>query len=219
MCGRFFILATPRDVADLFELANVPDITPLFNIAPSQPVAVVRVADQMRELAHLRWGMIPPWAKDGKLAPINARSETAADKPTFRHAMRKHRCLIPTSGFFEWQATGAKKKQPFCIRLADDKPFAFAGLWECWHGTDGDVETCCILTTDANELMRPIHDRMPVILDPQHFERWLDPKEQDAAVVTPLLQPFSSERMKAYPVSTWVNDPRHNDARCLEPAA
>ena len=218
MCGRFFILATPRDAADLFLLAGVADVTPLFNIAPSQPVPVVRGADQARELAHLRWGIIPPWAKDAKIAPINARSETAADKPTFRHAIRKRRCLIPTSGFFEWQATAANKKQPFCIRLADDKLFAFAGLWERWHGADGDVDTCCILTTHANELMRPIHDRMPVILDPQHFERWLDPKEQDAAVVTPLLQPFPSERMRAYPVGAWVNDPRHNDARCLEPA-
>src|ERR1700676_4923775 len=173
MCGRFFILASPGELADLFQLAGVPDLAPRYNIAPTQPVAVVRAADQARELVRLRWGLIPSWSKDAKMAQINARSEPAAGKPMFRTAFRKRRCLIPASGFYEWKATGGKKKQPFCIRLADDKPFAFAGLWDRWEGPDGPVESCCILTTDANELVRPIHDRMPVILDPRYFDQWL----------------------------------------------
>ena len=219
MCGRFFLLASPREVADLFGLADVPDIAPRYNIAPTQPVAVVRLANADRELVRLRWGLIPPWSRDGKAAQINARSETAADKPTFRTAFRKRRCLIPASGFFEWMQTGAKKKQPFCIRLADDKPFAFAGLWERWEGPDGPVDSCAILTTEANELVRPVHDRMPVILDRRHFGQWLDPAEQDAGALAPLLRPFAADRMHAYPVSTLVNSPRNDDARCLGPAA
>ncbi len=198
---------------------RLPLLAPRYNIAPSQPVPVVRAADAGREWVNLRWGLVPSWAKDAKLAQINARAETAPDKPMFRSAFRKRRCLIPASGFYEWQATGGKRKQPFCIRLADDKPFAFAGLWERWEGPDGPVESCCILTTEANDLVRPIHDRMPVILDPRHFDQWLDPKQRDAAALAPLLRPFAVDAMKAYPVSPWVNDPRHDDARCLEPAA
>jgi putative SOS response-associated peptidase YedK len=219
MCGRFFILANPPELADLFQLAGVPDVAPRYNVAPTHAVPVVRQGDQGRELVSLRWGLVAPWAKDMKIAPINARSETAAEKPTFRHAMKKRRCLIPGSGFYEWQAKGTKHKQPFCFRLNDDKPFAFAGLWERWHGPEGDVESCCILTTDANDLVRPVHDRMPVILDRRHFEQWLDPDEQDAEALTPMLRPYPAESMRAYPVGPLVNRPRNDDARCLEPLA
>ena len=163
-------------------------------------------------------GLIPSWAKDAKFAPINARAETAADKPTFRHAMRKRRCLIPSNGFYEWMKTG-KTKQPFCFRLNDDKPFAFAGLWERWEGADGPVETMCILTTEANDLVRPVHDRMPVMLERTNFEQWLDLAEQDAAGLTWMLRPYRAEAMRAYPVSSLVNSPKNDDARCLEPAA
>ncbi len=208
----------PPEVADLFGLADVPDLAPRYNIAPTQPVAAVRVADAGRELARLRWGLIPPWAKDRKLAQINARSETAADKPMFRTAFRKRRCLIPASGFIEWTHTGARKKQPFCIRLIDDKPFAFAGLWERWQGPDGPVDSCAILTAEANELVRPVHERMPCILDRRHFGQWLDPTEQDAAALAPLLRPFAADRRRAYPVSPLVNSPKNDDARCIEPA-
>jgi putative SOS response-associated peptidase YedK len=218
MCGRYFLLVSGKDLADLFQLFDVPDLAPCYNIAPTQPVAVVRIADQARELVRLRWGLIASWAKDAKLAQINARSETAADKPTFRHAMKKRRCLIPGSGFYEWQALGKKQKQPYCFRMADDKPFAFAGLWERWHGPDGDVESCCILTTEANELVSPVHDRMPVILDPQHFGTWIDRTVQEPAALAPMLRPFDPDRMRAYPVNPWVNDARHDDLRCLEPA-
>ena len=218
MCGRFYLLSTGAIVADLFDLACPVEVAPRYNIAPSQPVPIVRLGEHGRELVPLRWGLIPSWAKDAKFAPINARSETAADKPTFRHAMRKHRCLIPADGFYEWMKTG-KHKQPFTFRLHDDKPFAFAGLWERWEGPSGPVETCCILTTEANELVRPAHDRMPVMLERPNFEQWLDPAEQDAEALGWMLRPYRADAMRAYPVSPLVNSPKNDDARCLEPAA
>ncbi len=218
MCGRFFFLSSGPPIADLFQLAGVPDLAPRYNIAPTQPVAVVRVAEGARELVQLRWGLIPPWAKDAKVAPINARSDTVADKPTFRHAFRKRRCLVPADGFYEWKATGGKHKQPYCFRLTDDRPFAFAGLWERWTAPDGPVESCAILTTEANERVRPVHDRMPVMLDAADFGRWLEPVEQDAAALAGLLRPYPSERMRGYAVGPCVNSPRIDDARCLEPA-
>jgi putative SOS response-associated peptidase YedK len=218
MCGRFYLLSPGAVVADLFDLAGPVEVAPRYNIAPSQPVAVVRLGERGRELVPLRWGLVPSWAKDAKVAPINARSETAADKPTFRHAMRKHRCLIPADGFYEWMKTG-KHKQPFTFRLHDDKPFAFAGLWERWEGPTDPVETCCILTTEANELVRPAHDRMPVMLERPNFEQWLDPAEQDAEALGWMLRPYRADAMRAYPVSPLVNSPKNDDARCLEPAA
>jgi putative SOS response-associated peptidase YedK len=217
MCGRFYLFSTGAAVAGLFDLAGPPDLVARYNIAPSQPVAVVRLGEHGRELVSLRWGLIASWAKDAKFAPINARSETAAEKPTFRHAMRKRRCLIPAGGFYEWKATG-KHKQPFTFRLQDDKPFAFAGLWDRWEGPTGPVETCCILTTEANELVRPVHDRMPVMLERTNFEQWLDPGEQDAKGLAWMLRPYRAEAMRAYPVSPLVNSPKNDDARCLEPA-
>jgi putative SOS response-associated peptidase YedK len=218
MCGRFYLFSTGAAVADLFDLAGPVEVAPRFNIAPSQPVAVVRLGEHGRELVPLRWGLIPSWAKDAKFAPINARSETAADKPTFRHAMRKRRCLIPSDGFYEWMRQG-KAKQPFCFRLLDDKPFAFAGLWDCWEGPSGPVKTVCILTTEANELVRPAHDRMPVMLERSYFDQWLDPAEQNAAALAWMLRPYRAEAMRAYPVSPVVNSPKNDDTRCLEPAA
>ena len=199
MCGRFLLLSSGDEIARLLSLASVPSLTPRYNIAPTQQIPAVRVADAGRECVNLRWGFIPSWSKDGKLAPINAMSETASSKPFFRSAFKKRRCLIPASGFYEWKATGKKQRQPYAIRLIDDKPFTFAGLWECWEGPDGPVESCTILTTTPNDLMGTIHSRMPVILDPRDYEQWLDPKEQDAAAVATLLRPFPAERMRAYP--------------------
>jgi putative SOS response-associated peptidase YedK len=218
MCGSFYLFSSGSVVADLFGLACPVKVAPRYNIAPSQPIAVVRRGEHGLELNPLRWGFIPSWAKDGKFAPINARSETASDKPTFRHAMRKRRCLIPADGFYEWMRQG-KAKQPFCFRLDDDKAFAFAGLWERWEGPSGPVETCCILTTAANELVRPAHDRMPVMLERSCFEQWLDPAEQDAEALTWMLRPYRAEAMRAYPVSPLVNSPKNDDAPCLEPRA
>jgi putative SOS response-associated peptidase YedK len=220
MCGRFFILNSPTDIADLFGLADVAHVATRYNIAPSQPVLAVG-ADRtgLPAVASFRWGLVAPWASDPKPGPINARSETVADKPTFAEPFRKRRCLIPASGFFEWLRQG-KAKQPFAFRLADDRPFAFAGLWEAWRPESGPpLLTCCILTTAANELVRPVHDRMPVILEQRYFGTWIDRKVQEPAALAPMLRPFAADRMRAYPVSPWVNDARHDDARCIEPAA
>ena len=218
MCGRFYLFSSGAAVADLFDLAGPVEVSPRYNIAPSQPVAAVRLGENGRELVALRWGLIPSWAKNAKFAPINARAETAADKPTFRQAMRKRRCLIPSNGFYEWMKTG-KAKQPFCFRLLDDKPFAFAGLWDRWEGPTGPVETCCILTTAANDLVSPPHDRMPVMLDRGYFEQWLDPAEQNAEALVWMLRPYRAEAMRAYPVSPLVNSPKNDDVGCLEPVA
>jgi putative SOS response-associated peptidase YedK len=220
MCGRFFILTPPADLADLFQLAGVPDVVPRYNVAPTQQVLAIGLDKAgRRDTALFRWGIVPPWASEPKPGPINARSETVAIKPTFAEAIRKRRCLIPASGFYEWARRG-KVKQPFAIRLADDRPFAFAGLWEAWRPESGPpLLTCCILTTGANELVRPVHDRMPVILDPRHYEAWIDRAVQEPTAFAPMLRPFAADRMRAYPVNSWVNDARHEDTRCLEPAA
>jgi putative SOS response-associated peptidase YedK len=162
---------------------------------------------------------VAPWAKDTKQAPINARSEPAADKPLFRAALRKRRCLIPASGFYEWLAlAGEKRKQAHCFRPRDERPWAFAGLWERWVGPDGPVESCAILTTEANELVRPVHDRMPVILPERHWAAWLDVGLQDAAALVPLLRPYPADAMRACPVGALVNNPRNDGPGCLEPA-
>jgi putative SOS response-associated peptidase YedK len=192
-------MTSGRDIAEHFDLAGPPELFPRYNVAPTQPVLAVRVAGVGREAVMLRWGLVPSWAKDLKQAPINARAETAADKPTFRHALRKRRCLIPADGFYEWVALEGRK-QPYCFRPGDGRPFAFAGLWERWEGPQGPVESCAILTTEANDLVRPVHDRMPVILPERHWRAWLDTDLQDAATVAPLLRPYPAEAMRAVSV-------------------
>jgi putative SOS response-associated peptidase YedK len=216
MCGRFLLMTSGRDVAEEFSLADFPELFPRYNIAPTQAVLAVRAAVAGREGALLRWGLVPSWARDTKQAPINARAETAADKPMFRAALRKRRCLIPADGFYEWVAlAGEKRKQPHCFRPRDGRPWAFAGLWERWEGPEGVVESCAILTTEANELVRPVHERMPVILPAQHWPAWLDPAAQDAAAVVPLLRPYPADAMRAYPVGPLVNNPRNDGPGCL----
>jgi putative SOS response-associated peptidase YedK len=221
MCGRF-TLTTPMPVlAELFLFPEAAPQPPRYNIAPTQAVATVRAADpNHRELALCRWGLIPSWANDPAIGNrlINARSETAAEKPAFRSAFRHRRCLILADGFYEWQKTGGRK-QPFYIKMKDGQPFAFAGLWERWEGGGEPVDTCTILTTEANELVRPVHDRMPVILAPEDYGRWLDPETKKPELLEPLLQPFAADAMTAYPVSPVVNTPRNDSARCIEPAA
>lgn len=223
MCGRFTLTVERQRVTDLFDLigrAEAPEQAPRYNIAPTQPVLALRLNEAgKRELVHLRWGLIPSWAEDPAIGNrlINARSETAAEKPSFRSAFRQRRCLVPADGFYEWLRQGSKK-QPYCIRLRDARPFAFAGLWERWRGPDDKpVETCTLLTTEANELVRPLHERMPVILPRVDFEQWLDPTKREAEELRPLLRPYPSEEMKTYPVSLWVNNPRHEGPQCLEP--
>ncbi len=226
MCGRY-TLRTPRDqILKRFRIAR--DLTPAnlferYNLAPSQPVAAVRIArDGVRELVPLRWGLIPHWAKEEKTgySTINARVETVATKPAFRDAFRRRRCLIPADGFYEWQfSPGSKRKQPWYIELKDGEPFAFAGLWERWEPRQAGepVESCTILVTEANELVRPIHARMPVILDPTDYDAWLDPA-YDPSALHALLKPYPAHAMTAWKIGTRVNNPRNDDPACLEPA-
>lgn len=224
MCGRYS-LATPADtLAKHFRLSHVPPVSPRYNIAPSQPIAIVRMHAPRHELewAPVRWGLIPSWAKYPAIGNkmINARAETVAEKPAFREAFARSRCLVPADGYYEWQREGrmGQRKQPFYIRLRDGRPFAFAGLWERWVEPDGTfVESCAILTTEPNETLTDIHDRMPVILAQADYDQWLDPAVRQAQLLQPLLRPYPSEDMTACAVSLRVNDPGHDDAACIEP--
>jgi putative SOS response-associated peptidase YedK len=219
MCGRYTLRAAGEAVAGFFGLPEVPVLEPRYNIAPTQTVPIVRAAmGAGRELVMVKWGLIPSWATDPSIGNkmINARSETAATRPAFRSAMKQRRCLVVADGFYEWQKTGGKK-QPYYIRLAKDGPFAFAGLWERWDKGEEPLESCTILTTSANECVAPVHDRMPVILDPNDYHQWLDPGILDAKGVAAPLRPLSAERMTAYPVTTLVNNPRNQDPKCVQP--
>ena len=222
MCGRFSLTADPNQLRQEFAWLNIPvDTAPRYNVAPSQPVAVVP-NDGLNRLDHYVWGLIPSWSKDPSIGNrmINARSETVAEKPSFRSAFRRRRCLIPADGFYEWQKNpGEKRKTPMYIRLKSGKPFFFAGLWESWDSPDGsNILSCTILTTTPNEMMEPIHNRMPVILPPEAYQPWLATGEQRPADLQGFLKPFPSELMTAYPVSTLVNNPANELAACITPA-
>ena len=219
MCGRFTQTATPDALAQQFDVHSFPLLKLRYNIAPSQPVAAIRIDPETttRRLVLLRWGLIPSWAKDPKIGfqCINAKAETVAEKPSFRAAFRKRRCLVVATGFYEWQVQGTMK-QPMWIGLKGRRPFAFAGLWEQWRPPEGEaIESCTILTTEPNEFMRPIHNRMPVMLPPTAYTQWLDPTVQDIHALQALLRPYPSEELTAYPVSTLVNNPRHDVVECL----
>ncbi len=223
MCGRFALFSPEDILAAMFGVEGDRFPAASYNIAPSRDVAAVRIAPEgraRRELARLRWGLIPSWAKDPTIGNrmINARVETVPDKPAFRSAFRRRRCLVPADGFYEWQKAGSRK-QPYFVRMADGKPFAFAGLWERWEGPGGDVSSCTLLTTEANDLLAPIHDRMPVILSPAEFDAWLDPETQDPRKLLPLLRPCPPGLLTAFPVRALVNNPAADDPRCIEPAA
>jgi putative SOS response-associated peptidase YedK len=222
MCGRYTLSSPTDDIALLFDLPELLPVIPRYNLAPTQEAAVVRVPapGAPRQLVPLRWGLIPYWAKEASIGNrmINARAESVAEKPAYKWSFKKKRCLIPADGFYEWKKEG-KAKQPYLIHRQDGKPFAFAGLWSTWvdreHGGT-PVETFTILTTDANDLMRPLHDRMPVIVAPENFDLWLDPKVEDPAKLQPLLVPHASEGFEAFPVSRNVNSPAHDAADCIE---
>lgn len=221
MCGRFTLITPAEALAEQFQLFEIPSLAPRYNIAPTQPVAAVRrvPGDGQRELVLLRWGLVPFWAKDPGIGArmINARSETVAEKPAFRAAFRRRRCLVPADGFYEWRRL-ERGKQPFYVRLRDERPFAFAGLWEHWEGPDETaIDSCTLLTTEPNDLIRPVHSRMPVILAPKDYDLWLDPGVQKVELLQPLLRPYPSEGMLAYPISTWVNKPKNDSPRCIEP--
>jgi len=212
-------MASPGSViAELFELPEVPELAPRWNIAPTQAVAAVRAsAAGGRELVGLHWGLIPSWAKERAIGArmINARAETVAEKPAFRAALRARRCLIVADGFYEWQKAGARK-QPWYIRMRDGRPFAFAGLWERWAaGPDEVLDSCTIVTTTPNGVVAPIHDRMPVILEWGDYAAWLDPGQRDPARLQPLLRPHPDVAMEAWPVGLRVNNPANDDASCL----
>jgi putative SOS response-associated peptidase YedK len=209
------------ELATMFDLRDVPPLTPRFNVAPIQMVPAVRLEPETnkRELVMLKWGLIPAWAKDAAIGNemIMARADTVADKPAFRDAFRRCRSLIVADGFYEWQKTNGKK-QPYFIGLKDQSPFAFAGLWERWNNPEGDaVESCALITTEADAIVRPIHDRMPVILQRQDYEQWLDLENQNTMSLQKLLQPYPGEAMMAYPVSSFVNNPRNEASRCVDP--
>jgi putative SOS response-associated peptidase YedK len=221
MCGRFTLTANPQVVRDVFDLNAIPDgIEPRYNVAPTQPVAVITNEDP-KTLTYHRWGLIPSWSKDLSIGNklINARSETAHEKPAFRTAFKRRRCLIPASGFFEWkQADGSKI--PHFIHLKEDPLFAFAGLWEVWYSPEGDqLRTCTILTTEANEFMSSLHTRMPVILKREDWDEWLQPEEQLVEVLMPLMKPYDSAAMDAYEVSTMVNRPNNDVPEVIRPVA
>lgn len=221
MCGRYTLRTPPHVVAELFDLVGPLDYPLRYNIAPSQQVLAVRQNREsgQREPAWLAWGLIPFWAKDPTIANrlINARSESAAEKPAFREAFKQRRCLIPSDGFYEWQKSG-KQKQPYLITLAGDEPYAYAGLWERWQSPAGPLETCTILTTEANDKLASLHNRMPVILDRHDFAEWLDPG-RDPASLQHLFEPFPASRMRVRQVSSLVNSPRHEGPACLNPPA
>ncbi len=223
MCGRFTLVADPNDLREAFPWLNIPtDIQPRYNIAPSQPVAVIP-NDGKHTLDYYVWGLIPSWAKDPQIGSrmINARAETLQEKPSFKNAFRRRRCLIPASGFYEWKSIpGQKTKQPMYIRLHEDKPFAFAGLWENWNAPDGSrILSCTIITTEPNTLLQDIHNRMPVILPPQAYRAWLDEGEPELDALQALLQPYPAEALQAYPVSTLVNSPANESPQCIQPLA
>ncbi len=219
MCGRFTLSQSAEAIASVFQLDEVPILKPRYNIAPTQlvPTVLQNPEQRQRQLQMLRWGLIPAWAKDPAMGArlINARAETVSEKPSFRSAFRHRRCLVIADGFYEWQRQDGKK-QPFYFRMQNTQPFAFAGLWERWQDPNGEIiETCTILTTDANELLRPIHERMPVILDPKDYDLWLDPAVENSEPLQQILRPYSSEAMTCYAVSTKVNNPGNDTPECI----
>jgi putative SOS response-associated peptidase YedK len=218
MCGRYSLHANPHVIALQFGLAHPPEVTARYNIAPGTEILAVRAnATSARSGDMLHWGLIPSWAKDATIGQhlINARAETIAEKPSFRAALRRRRCIIPANGFYEWMPT-AGRKQPYYVRPVGDELFGFAGLHERWRGPEGPVESCTVITTEANELMRPIHSRMPVILPVEAYAHWLDPDNPDPDALTSLLKPSPAERMTASPVGFRVNSVRNDDSSLLE---
>jgi putative SOS response-associated peptidase YedK len=220
MCGRYSLEARSSEIVEAFGLAEAISMSARYNIAPTQSVPVVRLDPEQgqRRLQMIRWGLKPAWAR-GPRPIINARSETVAQKPSFRTAFKRRRCLVPATGFYEWQKLGSAR-QPFCIRLRDGQVFAFAGIWDRHPDEEGRlVEAFAILTCGPNQTMESIHDRMPVILDPAAYSVWLDPQVQSPEPLVDLLVPAPNDRLTAYPVSSRVNSPAHDDVECTEPLA
>jgi putative SOS response-associated peptidase YedK len=221
MCGRFTLTVDPAAVQETFSGYAFPQpFAPRFNIAPTQPVLAIPNDDQ-KTADFFVWGLIPMWAKDPSIGSrmINARGETLEEKPAFRGSLKYKRCLILADGFYEWKGgPGRKTKTPFFIQMKDQKPFALAGLWDSWNGPDGSqVKSCTIITTEPNELVEIVHNRMPVILHSRDYAKWLDPSPQTPEQLKPLIKPFPAELMNAYPVSTLVNSPANDRPELIRP--
>lgn len=223
MCGRYTLTDPGEELIRHFNLPELPTgYRPRYNIAPTQSVTAIINGDDSdsRRAGELRWGLVPGWAKDPAIGNrmINARGETVAEKPSFRNAFRRRRCLLPADGFYEWQQADGRK-QPMRIVRHDGAVFAFAGLWESWRPPEGDevIYTCTIITTDANDTLRPIHHRMPVVVPPESYDLWLDREIDDPEVLLPLLRPRPNDEFRAYPVSTLVNNARNDVPECVEP--
>src|SRR5947209_6710945 len=218
MCGRYAITTAPEAIRQLFGYLEQPNFPPRYNVAPTQPVSIVRMVEGKRQLALVRWGLIPAWVKDPRTFAlvINARGESVLEKPAFRNAMRYRRCLFPADGFYEWKRNG-ERKQPCFVRLKSGQPMAFAGLWESWMGPNGEeMETAAIVTTTASRSIAHIHDRMPVIVPPEAFDFWLGPKV-DAAMAASVIQPAKDALLECYEVSRAVNRTANDSAALLEP--
>jgi putative SOS response-associated peptidase YedK len=219
MCGRFTRTQSVETISKEFGLEELPFEPGLsYNVAPAQKVAII-INDGQKRLVMARWGLVPSWAKDISMGNkmINARSETITEKPSYRSAFKKRRCLVVADGFYEWQNVGGEKR-PAYIRLKSGKPFGFAGLYELWNSPEGEeVTSCSIITTEANELMKPIHERMPVIMPKNREDEWLNTATEDRALLLGLLKPYPSSEMEAYPVSKRVNSPQNNSADCIKP--
>lgn len=220
MCGRFVLTADGKTIQQKFDLDTVPELQARYNIAPSQPVAVIS-NESPKELNYYKWGLVPSWSKDLAIGNklINARGETVEEKPSFRSAFKRRRCLIPANGFYEWaKADDGKGKKPMFVHLKGQELFAFAGLWEIWYGPDGEeLRTCTIITTTPNELIKPLHNRMAVILDEEDYDLWLSPDELPAQALKPLIKPFEPDLMDVYEVSTLVNKPSNDIPECIVP--
>ena len=221
MCGRYAQRTDPKRLAKEFKVTDVPAVEPRYNIAPTQDILGVVESADGREMKFYKWGLVPSWAKDKSMGArlINARSETVTEKPSFRESFKKRRCIIPADGFYEWKRTDGKK-QPFFFQMPDERPFGFAGLWERWEGADGEViHSCTILTTEANEVLRPVHDRMPVILHPDDYELWLDVDARKFDLVREVLRPYPAEEIMGYAVGVSVNSPSSQGSGLIERAA
>jgi len=219
MCGRFTLTVSPATLSGLFKAEWSSPFKPRYNIAPTQQSPVVRIspADNSLHIDLLKWGLIPSWAKDASIGNhmINARSETVDQKPSFRTALKHRRCIVPASGFYEWQEVGGKK-HPLYIKLKDSSLMMFAGIWDHWKNPDGEViESFSILTTVTNELIQPLHDRMPVILTPEDKDIWLDTQVADPEQLKLLFQPYQSDLMEMYQISDLVNSPRNDNPECI----
>ena len=229
MCGRFTLRTPTPKLIELFQLNDLPTLSPRFNVAPTQQILIIRLsslaepgnAPVSRQAQMARWGLVPFWAKDLSIGNrmLNARSETVAEKPAFRQAFQKRRCLVPADGFYEWEPLAVKQKQPWLIHMPDQLPFAMAGLWESWKSPDNSDDlliSCTVLTTEANADMRPIHDRMPVILQPEQYDTWLS-ADSSLTQRSQLMRPLADGILQRFKVSTLVNKPSHDSTDCVRP--